>query len=713
MLMDDTGQPPQDPTPPGLTEAEKARIRETLSTLQEIRPGFTRRRSQNRMIAEVARTVAREPGQPKILLVEAPTGTGKSIGYALGGILPARERGMPVVIATATVALQEQLLTHDLPALQRAGLAFTAVLAKGRSRYVCDLRLDHLDGTDPAQGALDIGEDAAAAWTTQPSGDDLSTVSAMRREREEGDWDGDLDGWPNGVSPVVRSHVTASRHQCLGRSCEHYSACPFMVARRDLEEADVIIANQDLVLADLAGGTSILPPVNEAIWIIDEAHHLPAKATSHFTAELDLDAMAVLLQKAQGPLLTLLRRDVSFDAESIAREFDSARRALRQARAELDRLRPPDDGQREQTLIVAGDLLPAARELLGAATGPLDLVAGAAAAALKELKRAHKDGEIKDAMATGLRFRLAAVPERINEALSLIETFGAADGRVPTARWLAWQGPRMVIHAAPISAALPLGQLLFEPAPAVVLTSATLATLGTFDRFIDAAGVGDDVQTLQLPSAFDLPRQAVLEVIGGSAAADRAEAHTAELAATVIDRHAPNSGTLVLFTSHKQMREVFGRLPGTLAKHVQCQGDGSRDQLLTEHARRIDAGERSILFGVQQFSEGVDLPGKLVEVVIIAKLPFAVPDHPIERTREQWMKGQGRNYFAEVVVPDAFLRLVQMTGRLIRTETDTGTILVVDGRLATTHYGRRMLQALPPFGRSPGMPAARRAAASG
>jgi ATP-dependent DNA helicase DinG len=702
-----------------LAEETKATIRQVIERLIERRPGFRRRRAQNHLIAEVARTVSREEGRPKVLAVEAGTGTGKSMGYCLGAIPAARARGKKVIVCTGTVVLQEQLLAHDLPALQTLGeLPFTAQLAKGRNRYLCQLKLDNLNGHDPAQVALGLGEEAEIdpLWEHPPSAKDLAVIDTLAKARHARTWDGDLDAPPVPIPDTLRPALSATRAQCTNQQCPHFRSCAFFTARRGLNSAEVIVTNHSLLLSDLAmGGGVVLPDLEECVVIIDEAHHLGVSATEHFAVAVPIEALARTLRRLRAPLTAALGALKAGEETVKNAQNDIAflTTAIDRLSASLATLRPAPPAERHANTsanyrLLDDDATQAVRHHATEAASTTAQLAVGIEKVLAALARKTQDGQIDAARLATLQQPLGPAQERLADAAALFEMLGATDvdaHGVPLARWATWdlRNGRLTttLHAGPVSSGAALRTLLHDRADAVILTSATLCSLGGFDAFYEAVGLDDEIaRGVQLDSPFDLERQATLHVVGGPATPARAEAHTKEVAELVESRHATTGGTLVLFTSHRQMRDVHARLSESLRAITQCQGDLPRAQMLARHAERVGRNEPAILFGVQALSEGLDLPGTLCSTLIVAKLPFAVPDDPIERTREKWITEQGRNYFAEIVVPRAFLRLVQMTGRLVRTETDQGNIYIADSRLRTTGYGRRMLDTLPPYRRA-------------
>ena len=266
------------------------------------------------------------------------------------------------------------------------------------------------------------------------------------------------------------------------------------------------------------------------------------------------------------------------------------------------------------------------------------------------------------------------------------------------------------VCAAPIGGGERLRTLLWDRAGAAVLTSATLQACGSFDLFMEEAGLKawEGVHALSLPSPFDHAAQAELHLPRMRSHPLDAQAHTEEVAAMLPALLEAQAGSLVLFASARQMHQVAHALPEALREQILVQGSTSKRELLARNKARIDKGHRSVLFGLASLSEGVDLPGAYCTHLVVVKLPFAVPDDPVEQTRREWIEAQGRSAFHERSVPEVGIRLAQAVGRLLRTPEDHGRVTVLDPRLASTPWGRRLLAGLPPYrrvrGAAPGLP---------
>lgn len=703
---------PSTPAPPRvLADADKAAIRAAYLKLREALPGYRVRASQGRMIAAVARALGSDGG---VAAIEAPTGTGKSMAYLLAGLPLARTAKKKLVVATATVALQEQLVQRDIPQfLAVTGAEARVVLAKGRQRYACVRNLQELTaGADAPQAGLDLGAHGqVASWSRPPRPGEPERVRALLEALADGRWDGDIDRPPQPLDEQTRPLVTTSAGGCAGRRCAHIAACPFFLARNALREADIVVANQDLVLADLmiAGdedesGGVLLPAPQDSFYVFDEAHHLAAKAIDRGAADVhladarrrlarlraQLSATYALVDKPRIGRLgldeidaTLGELDVALDDLDIA--IDTGWTPDRDAdpptwRAPLGAL--PDDWFRAASAL---------RELTARV---LRWVVAAA--------RAVADSANESGGRDGIARELGLARERVERQHAAWWLWSLQDDPdfAPNARWITrGHDGGLVCHASAVSAAPVLKRALWPQAAGVVLTSATLSAGGDFRAFAAQVGLPAHAETLSLDSPFDLERQARLDVPRLVALPDDRDAHAREIAAWLDSDLDWDAGNLVLFTSRHKLQAVLDLLPAARRSCVRAQGAASKQALLDGHAEAIAAGQGSTLFGLASFGEGVDLPGRLCETVVVTQLPFAVPTDPVEATYAEWLEANGRNAFIEVSVPNAIRTLTQYCGRLIRNEDDTGRIVILDRRVVARRYGAQMLRALPPFAR--------------
>ncbi len=689
------------------------------------------RYGQRLMIAEVAKVLGgidrdeegHRSGEPAVVAVEAGTGTGKTVAYSLAAIPAAKAAGKRLVIATATVALQEQIVHKDLPdILRNSGLNFSFTLAKGRGRYLCLSKLDLLLQEGQAQsGTAQMFAEEGFRIDVDEEG--LKLLTRMMEQLAANRWDGDRDAWGEAIEDADWSRVTTDHSQCTNRHCPNFQQCAFYKAREGMTRVDVIVTNHDMVLADLAlGGGAILPDPRDTLYVFDEGHHLPDKAIGHFAHFTRLRATADWLGQveknlarllAQHPLPGDLGRLIGAVPE-LARELRTRQQFMYSACEELADFRNGEDvegRERPRHRFVGGvvpeHLIALAVELKKGFAQLNDLFTR-----LTELLKQAMDGEL----AVGVSAPQAeewyplfgSLLSRAQGNWELWCAFTADDpeDRPPMARWLslAESGTLLDIevNASPILAADTLRRNLWNVAYGALLTSATLTALGRFDRLRLRAGLPANTATAVVPSPFMHADAGLLRVPDLQADPRDAPAHTAAIVRRLPEIIGTARGALVLFASRKQMQGVFDGVDREWRRRVLIQGNLSKQETLNRHKARVDAGEPSVLFGLASFAEGVDLPGAYCEHVVIAKIPFAVPDDPVEAALSEWIEARGGNPFMEIAVPDASLRLIQACGRLLRTEEDRGTITVLDRRLVTQRYGKAILDALPPFRREIG-----------
>jgi ATP-dependent DNA helicase DinG len=691
-------------------------------------PGYRARPGQREMAAHIAHTLSGvTPGDGAvsgdaalpargIAVVQAGTGVGKSAAYASTVIPLALAQQKRVIISTATVALQEQLMAKDLPALAAVlPQPFSFALAKGRGRYVCRLKLDQLSGGDAASADLFEGDesapsaDASARWKERGV-----QYTQWASELDGGTWDGDRDRLDDPPEGGLWGPVAAERHSCTARHCPSYNSCSYYQARAKLAQAQVTVVNHDLLLSTL--GLHALPSPQDCYVVFDEAHHLPGVAQGQFTASMDLMNGRWLdrLPRAVEEVAGALEHRPTADVAAMARELKSAQTEL--ARLGMQRIgaltgRPAVPSERETVDRFEGGQLPGGwretvEKLHANASGLLKVFEALAT----QLKANARDNPGDAARCAKLYSRLGVLAPRLQSAQETATLWlqDSGDGQPPLAKWLeaglSHGLVTLTAHACPLQPGSLLRNHLWSQVRAAVVTSASLVTCGNFDHFLAESGLAydDAVAAREVQSPFDHARQGRLVVVQTEADPKNVDAYTREmLAALMADLQAVKRGALVLFTSRVQMRQAQVLLErgahAALREVVLVQGDASRTLLLRRHAERVAAGGPSILFGLQSFGEGLDLPGELCEWVFITKLPFASPSDPVGQARADWLKGQGRDPFSELVVPATGARLLQWTGRALRSETDEAVVVCYDARLLRQSYGRRMLKGLPPY----------------
>jgi ATP-dependent DNA helicase DinG len=622
-------------------------------------------------------------------LGEAGPGIGKSIAYLLAVL----RSGQRAVVATHTKALQDQLYHKDLPLVERLIPGISTALLKGRQNYLCLLEFDHLQD-EADQGVL--------SFATRDTGTAYQRLKAWVASGEAEAATGDLGALDVTLPDDLRRQVTVDSRDCLGRTCGFFERCYSQQAKAKAQEADLVVVNHALLLFDLvlgeqtAGGASLLPPA--PVLVIDEAHHLPDVATEVFGAELTggrWRAIESRLDRLEKPLLLTLAQ-----APALLRQLDAARTVAGEVRAQaeawletlLEALGKAPAKALEAVLDDAGrtdgQAVLAATEALADTIVALSKALAPATSEEAALRWQKLGGQI-DRLATALAWALS--PDDPDD-LPLVRSVERQDGR---------RAARAVLRVRPLRVDQTLRRLLWTPRQGLAV-SATLA-VGTgptaFDYWRGRVGVEGGV-TRVIPSPFPFRTHARLYVPADGAAFDPSlpahkagdgqEAYRSRLLATIEDLLAVRrGGAFCLFTSYAMLRYVHERLQDAQNGRLLQQGEAPPAALI----RRFKADGHAVLLGTRTFWEGVDVPGDALSLVIIDRLPFAVPDDPLWAAR---VRAAGDRWFQDLALPQTLMTLKQAFGRLLRRMDDRGVCAILDGRLRSKSYGRTLVQGLPP-----------------
>jgi ATP-dependent DNA helicase DinG len=605
--------------------------------------GYEHRRSQ----LEMAELVDEAFRNRKHMIVEAGTGTGKTLAYLIPAILSGRR----VVISTATKSLQEQLYTKDIPFLQKHfAPELKVAVMKGRANFLCRQKLQQMEGQPLLKGMEEVD------WFTQIREWDRLTETGDRAE---------LNFLPDGAELWTR--LDARRETCTGQKCPDFQRCFITAMHQKAADADLIIVNHHLFFADLAlrqdDFGSILPDYSAVVF--DEAHEIEDVASEYFGRQIS-----------------------NYRFEELARDCEQAIRLTGQGGPDLLR-RTTRLREREREFF----------EAFPPRDGRLPFEAQARGAFLEQHRRAFDEltGALK-----GMESHISALPNRAEELVAIARR--AAELRAELGflleseeknyvYWYERRGKGVFLAATPIDVSEMLRERVFESLDTVILTSATLAVGGRFDYLKQRLGIST-AQECVLPPEFNFREQALLYIPGrmpdvrDAAFPDKAAEEIAQLLAISEGR------AFCLFTSYSQMNQIFERVRPRVRYPLLLQGGAPRSALL----ERFRTTPNAVLFATASFWQGVDVPGSQLSCVIVDRLPFAVPSDPVVAARVRALQEDGRNPFAEYQVPEAVLALKQGFGRLIRTRTDHGILAILDNRIQRMQYGRIFLESLPEYG---------------
>ena len=631
---------------------ELARIFASGGPFARALPRWQPREGQVRMAESVAACL-RDGG---VSLVEAGTGTGKTLAY----LVPAVLSGLRVIVSTGTHTLQEQLLRKDIPLLREAlGIPFEAALLKGRANYLCLRRLG-LAGEEPrTRRASDARHHATIrAWADRTHTGDRAEVPGLPD---------DFPAW---------RLLSATSEQCLGPACADYEPCFVFRARRAAMAADLLVVNHHLFFADLAlrarGFGEVFPPADAVIF--DEAHQIEQVAPLYLGRTVSSGKLHDLVTDVERESARLYRR--AGPPEALRAALDAAKG---KTDAFFERFRGREGRARIRPGSIPSDALETARGVL------LRLAEAIEAQALD-----HPDEALRSCAE---RTRLLA-----DDLVAV-----AQEDDPDRVAWSEARGDQVALTSAPVELARTFGETIFADCRSVIFTSATLSSGPARGSARDGVpadgfafvrrrlGVPPEAPALAVESPFDFARQALLYLprLGVTPDAREFPARVAEEIARIVD--ASRGRAFALFTTHRNLAAAASRLRDRIAWPVLVQGEGSRTALLETFR---DLGN-AVLLATASFWEGVDVPGPALSCVIVDKLPFAPPDDPLEEARIARILEEGGNAFMEYQLPRAILMLRQGLGRLIRNEHDTGVLALLDERVQHKSYGRRVLGSLP------------------
>ena len=688
-----------------LSSAHKAQIAAWYKALQQQIPDFIPRAPQRQMIAEVAKTLAGDEGRH--LAIEAPTGVGKTLSYLIPGIAIARDEQKTLVVSTANVALQDQIFSKDLPLLRKIipDLKFTA--AFGRGRYVCPRNLAALSTDSLAQGDLLAFLDDEL---TPNSKEEQQRCAKLKADLDSYKWDGLRDHTDQAIDDKLWMRLSTDKASCLNRNCHYYRECPFFVARREIQEAEVVVANHALVMAALES-EAVLPEPKNLLLVLDEGHHVPdvARDALEMSAEitapwarLQLDLFAKLVAtcveqfrpKTLPPLANPER--LNAHCEELAELIGSLNSILG--------LYLPAGSEAEYRFAM-GELPAEIMEICQRLAKLTESLRGLAELFLNDLSEKTGSHDIVRLHRVLLQMNRALGHFEAQSKLWRLASMAQASG-APVSKWVTRElrdgQLHMWFHCVGIRVADQLEKLLWRSVPHVVVTSATLRSLNSFSRLQEMSGLrekaGDRFISLDSPFNHVDQGRIVIPRMRYEPLMEHEAHHIAEMAAFFRQEveKGEHKGMLVLFASGRAMQQFLTHVTD-LRLMLLVQGDQPRYRLVELHRKRVQGGERSVLVGLQSFAEGLDLKGELLTQVHIHKIAFPPVDSPVVITEGEWLKSLNRYPFEVQSLPSASFNLIQQVGRLIRSHECWGEVIIYDKRLFTKGYGQRLLNALPVF----------------
>ncbi|QXF33061.1 ATP-dependent DNA helicase DinG [Photorhabdus luminescens] len=689
-----------------LSNSIKNQISQWYKALPQHIDGFISRAPQRQMIAEVAKTLADQEGRH--LVIEAPTGIGKTLSYLIPGIAISRAESKPLVVSTANVALQDQIYSKDLPLLRKIipDLKFTG--AFGRGRYVCPRNLEAICATDSEQiDLMFLVEDK----TELANSEERELCRRLRSDYTTFSWDGLRDHHKLALSDALWGKVSTDKANCLGRNCQYYHRCPFFIARREIENVDVVVANHALVMAALES-ESVLPDAKNLLLVLDEGHHIPDVARDSLEVEGE-----ITLFQLNGQLDTFVRHVEQYlvqfhpakpprlaNASRLNEHCEKLRECFREL-ATITQALLPEKNEVDEYLFEMGklpdNLLLCCQQLFKLTDGLRGLTEAILndltdRTAKQDIVRLHRS-ILHTSRALGYFENMAKLWR-----LAALEESSSA----PISKWLRRRDERnqshLYFHCAGIRVSEQLNQLLWRSIPHVVVTSATLRSLNSFSRIQELTGLTEKAgdRFVALSSPFDHIRQGKLVIpkMSLEPTLHNEAAHLQEMACyfrTQLLRQ-QHKGMLILFSSQRAM-DIFLSYVTDLRLMLLVQGDQPRYRLVETHCQRINEGQCSVLIGLQSFAEGLDLKGDYLSQVHIQKISFPPVNNPVIITESEWLKSLKRYPFEVQSLPSASFSLIQQVGRLIRSHECYGDVVIYDRRLLSKRYGPRLLQALPVF----------------
>ncbi|MGD8189245.1 ATP-dependent DNA helicase DinG [Brevibacillus ginsengisoli] len=675
-------------------------------TLSKTQTGYQRREEQEAMIRAIYEAITDEVH----LFVEAGTGTGKSLAYLIPSVLWAKMNQQQVMISTHTIQLQEQLFQKDIPNLQQA-LPFELKVAqlKGRGNYICLRKFEHalLEPTESTHEMF-LAKAQIVTWLTQTVTGDYEELSLP----------------PAGN--LLWQQIKSDTHSCLNRHCPWFSRCYYFQAKERTRDADLVIVNHALLVSDMQAESNILPPSD--VMIIDEAHQLEDVASQHLGLNYSTVQLVQLLDRLEvdeeNGMLDSYGRELIEWRPALFQSVENARHELRQSH-----IQAKEDAS-QWTQLLYHWALKRAKETteIGRATiryklsdfyGKDERIRKTSDKLIVSLTRFAEQLEaylnltksVEDTFTYSIRSyqtNMRGLLEEIKQTTQAIHIL-LVEEREDLVKWMEIESrtsrKHLFLFSSPLDIAEAMREQLFEKKRSVILTSATLTVKNSFDYLVERFGFdpkqSKNYRTLSLPSPFHYEEQGLLLLPADlpSIAESDGQYLNAVIQGCIDVILAAQGRTLILFTSYSMLRQVYDGLKTRLPDEegITLLGHGIDSSNRNKLVRKFQREPRTVLLGTSSFWEGVDIPGDALSCLIIVRLPFAPPNHPLTEGRSEKLKEEKKNPFMALSLPHAIIRFKQGVGRLIRHHQDRGVIVVFDTRIVESRYGRSFLKSLPPF----------------
>lgn len=654
-----------------ITNEEMDLIRRVYQVLSAS-PKFRKKTQQRQLIGFAGNILS----TGNIGIAEAPTGIGKTISYLVSGIAASIVREKRLIVSTATVALQNQIMLKDIltvtSAYRKLGYEVDTSLMKGRERYVCNVKLFDMQ---PQHDMFNQNVDADLIHTLQ---DDIETNI----------WDGELETTSRVIPITLWNDIKSDRHSCNGEQCPAYHSCGYYKNVIHAKRANVIVANHSLVLSGMMYvPNSLYAEFDKNLYVFDEGHHIAEKANSIFASTINSEMgwlnnrMKLYLEKSSAP--SALRTNSNLQCTVIVERMKAANRYMQTYSKNNMKMIRFKHGEIPES--IKGYLLEIQVALKSLMSNQFDFI------------------DSKGNLTRKDKLDYIAFKGNIEETMVAIQQFTEHHDNAPVAKWAEQYGKEWRFMSSPFDA----GNILYhkiwkhalEKKSGILITSATLATDGKFDHILREIGLrAEQSKTLRLSTPYAEAYSKVrLTVPRMRFMPENVEGHTKEVLEYV--KYAfehTDGGILVLFASSQQMKDVYEGMSEAMQSSILMQGMYGFNEIIESHFEHIQNNMPSMIFGLATFAEGVDLPGLLCTRVIITKIPFPSPEEPLIAAACEWNnKRQDNSAFAMVMIPKAVMRFKQSIGRLVRSEDDYGRIDVLDRRLLEKSYGKRLIGDIP------------------